>query len=251
LKQLAEAEGGDGGELDIFEHVLAVLDDPEVRKLVRIHKEDEERHERLYFERMRANVEQGNREGGAGAGEPLPLPKSGHLLRRLDDKLGFFTKPVVDRAGVVEAYMLLLVIEERAMKQFAKYEIAFARAGDADTAAVIAQVRADEERHLRYCEAITRRYSADESVRQQKLAAYRALEEQCFDEVQGLNLRMLVAAGMVGKKWWSKPLWSTLADVAKARLPQDLREISSQSVSHILRDGRSAGQSAAPQAAAG
>src|SRR5262249_58731942 len=68
LSQLGDAEGGDGGELDIFTHVLAVLEDDEVKKLVRVHKTDEERHERLYHERAKAT--------GAA---PINLPSDAHL----------------------------------------------------------------------------------------------------------------------------------------------------------------------------
>jgi hypothetical protein len=156
----------------------------------------------------------------------MPLPKNAHLLRRIDERVGFFTKPVVDRQGVVEAYMLLLVIEERAMKQFARWERAFAAVGDHETSRMIGEIRKDEERHLKYCEAITRRYSEDEAARQARLAYYRALEAECYEEVQALNLRALVANGFVGKTWWTKALWRTLADVAGKRLPQDLREVS-------------------------
>jgi hypothetical protein len=209
LKQLGEAEGGDGGELDIFEHILDVIDDAEVKKLVRVHKEDEERHEQLFFDRMRAT----------GA-EAMNLPKSSHLLRRLDAHTGFFSRPITDRAGVVEAYMLLLVIEERATRQFARWEAAFRRRGDHATADVIRDIGKDEERHLKYCEAITKRYSDDEATRQARLAHYRALEQQCFDEVQAVNLTTLVDNGFVGHSWWTKPLWSVLAGVAKRRMPE-------------------------------
>src|SRR3954471_16178283 len=70
LSQLGDAEGGDGGELDIFGHILAVLAYGEVKKLVRVHKTDEERHERSYHERAKAT----------GA-QPMKLPADAHLLR--------------------------------------------------------------------------------------------------------------------------------------------------------------------------
>jgi hypothetical protein len=209
LKQLAEAEGGDGGELDIFEHILEVIDDGEVKKLVRVHKEDEERHEQLFFALMR-------RSGG----EPMSLPKSAHLLRRLDAHTGFFSRSITDRSGVVAAYMLLLVIEERATRQFGRWEAAFRRRGDHEAADTIAAIGKDEERHLKYCEAITKRYSTSEDERQARLAHYRALESKCFDEVQALNLTTLVDNGFVGHTWWTKSLFTFLAGVAKRRMPE-------------------------------
>ena len=208
LKQLGEAEGGDGGELDIFEHLLDVIDDAEVKKLVRVHMEDEERHEALFFGRMDA----------MGAA-PVTLPKHSHLLRRLDAHTGFFSRPITDRKGVVEAYMLLLVIEERATRQFGRWETAFRKQGDDVTADLIRDIGKDEERHLKYCEAITRRYSDDEATRQERLAHYRALEAKCFEEVQAVNLTFLVDNGFVGHTWWTRALWSTLSGVAKRRLP--------------------------------
>ena len=228
LTQLADAEGGDGGELDIFAHVLDVLDPTppppsadeggsaemelgrEVAKLVRVHKADEERHEKLFHDRAVAS-----------GGEVFKLPAESHLLRRLDQHVGFFSKPVVDKAGVVDAYLLLLVIEERAIKQFDKYAAAFAALGEDETVAVLAQIKADEARHLRYCEAISRRYSSDEAARQERLAHFRALEEKCFDEVQAMNLRILVDNGFVGHTWWTRVLWSTLSSAAEKRLPAD------------------------------
>lgn len=214
LTQLADAEGGDGGELDIFAHILEVLDDDEVQKLVRVHKTDEERHEKLFHERAQA----------AGTA-PFPMPKSAHLLRRLDKQVGFFSKPVTDRRAVVEAYLLLLVIEERAVKQFTRYRDAFALAGDDETVKVIDAIAADEERHLRYCHAITKRYSANEEERQERIAFYRALEEQCFDEVQAMNLRLLVDNGFVGHSWWTKILWGRLSQLAQKRLPADFAPV--------------------------
>lgn len=214
LKQLSDAEGGDGGELDIFTHILDVLDDEEVKKLVRIHKEDEERHERLFAERAASN-------GVA----PFKLPSEAHLLRRIDKQVGFFSKPVTDRSGVVEAYLLLLVIEERAILQFDKYIEAFRAQGDSETVAVMESIKADEARHLRYCEAISKRYSDDEAVRQTRLAYYRGLESQCFDEVQAMNLRMLVNNGFVGHSFFTKLLWGALSRVAETRLPADFRAL--------------------------
>lgn len=214
LAQLADAEGGDGGELDIFAHILAVLDDAEIEKLVRVHKSDEERHEKLFMERAQA----------AGA-ERYKMPSSAHLLRRLDQHVGFFSKPVTDRKGVVDAYVLLLVIEERAVKQFNRYQEAFARAGDVETVAVIEQIAKDEERHLKYCHAITKRYSESEEARQTRIAEFRALEDKCFDEVQAMNLRLLVDNGFVGHTWWTKLLWGRLSALAEARLPADFYDV--------------------------
>lgn len=211
LAQLAEAEGGDGGELDIFEHILDVIDDDEVKKLVRVHKEDEERHERLFADASRAQE-----------GRVIVMAKEAQLLRRLDAHTGFFTRPIVDRGGVVEAYLLLLVIEERAIKQFGKMRRAFVDVGHFEIATLLDVVAKDEERHLRYCEAISKRYAASEPERQRRLAELRALEERCFEEVQALNLQTYVESGLMDRGAW-RFLWRGLAGVTKDRvapLPQ-------------------------------
>jgi rubrerythrin len=207
LSSLASAEGGDGGELDIFDHMLQVLDDEEVKKVVRRHKDDEMRHEQLFLARMAAT-------GVA----PLPVPKSAQLLRRIDDKLGFFSRAITDRSGVVDAYLLLLVIEERALLQFGRQRRAFAAVGDRETAAVIDEVMKDEERHLRTCEAVSRRYLPDEAARQQRLTQLRALEAQSFEEVQQMMLQLFVDAGLVPGGAWGV-VWRTLARVARRSAP--------------------------------
>jgi rubrerythrin len=207
LMQLAEAEGGDGGELDIFQHLLAVLEDDEAKKLARAHKEDEERHEQLFAAAAR-------KEGA----EPVRHPKESQLLRRLDAHTGFFSKPITQRDGVVEAYLLLLVIEERALRQFALMKKAFAAVGAHDIAVLFDEVAADEERHLRYCEAISRRYSTDEVQRQARLAELRALEARCFEEVQIMNGKTLIQAGLLEQRGAWGMLWRGLARVADARV---------------------------------
>lgn len=213
LQSLADEEGGNGGELDIFKHMLDVIDDEEVKRLVRVHKSDEERHEALFQDAARR----------AGA-PPLPIPNEARLLYRLDAHVGFFTKPIVDRAGVADAYLLLQVIEERALRQFARNRAAFLDVGEHETVRIIDEVRRDEERHLRYCEAISKRYLPDEAARRRRLAELRALEARCFEEVQGVMLRLFVDAGLVDGGPLG-PLWRGLAALAKRREPQPLPRI--------------------------
>lgn len=209
LRSLADEEGGNGGELDIFAHMLDVIEDDEVKKLVRLHKSDEERHEQLFLAAVRAT----------GA-EPLPIPNDARLLYRLDAHLGFFTRPIVDRAGVADAYLLLHVIEERALRQFARDRLAFADVGDAATVRVLDEVSADEERHLRYCEAIARKMLPDDDARGRRLAALRALEAKCFAEVQTLMFARFVDAGLV-----DGVLWRGLAALARRDAPAPLAGI--------------------------
>jgi rubrerythrin len=207
LQMLADEEGGNGGELDLFEHMLAVIDDDEVRKIVRLHKADEERHERLYAERARS----------VGVA-PIQVPNAARLLYRLDAHVGFFSRPITTRAQVADAYLLLWVIEERAIRQFGKQRAAFLSVGDTETAAIIDEVSRDEERHLRYCQAVSKRYMPDDAARMKRLAELRALEEQCFREVQQIMLQIFVDEGVVPAGPWGM-VWRALASMAKKQVP--------------------------------
>ncbi|HZS42288.1 MAG TPA: hypothetical protein VFF06_35905, partial [Polyangia bacterium] len=46
LNQIADAESN--GENQVFEHILAHVDDPQLRKLIEKHQADEIRHEKLF-----------------------------------------------------------------------------------------------------------------------------------------------------------------------------------------------------------
>jgi rubrerythrin len=204
LRQLADAEGGDGGELDIFSHVLAVMDDEKLRSLVKQHHADEERHEQLFLARMRAQgVEIEN------------TPKDLHLLHVLDERVGFFSTPVTTRRQVMEAYLLLLVIEERAIRHFDRMAQGFEDAGDHESARVLREVKADEVRHVRTCEAVSRRYADSEAERQEALSRLRQLERESFALVQRRNLRLRLEEGVFrGPARW---FWRTLLAVAELR----------------------------------
>lgn len=194
LTQLADAESN--GESAVFDRILARVADADLQKMVVKHRDDEVRHAQLY----RAAAER--------QGVPLEEPPAHlKLIDRLDRAAGgFFDKPIVDGRDVMEAYVMLQVIEERGITQFKLLEQAF-RAVDRQTADVIAEIARDEERHLRYCVAIARRYAPDEETRLATLTRYRALEAKCFAD----NSRALMehthahghfAAGPLVKLFW-------------------------------------------------
>lgn len=190
LAQVARSEGTDG-EHGVFEHILAVLDDEEVRKLVRVHQADEARHEQMFLARMRA-------QGAA----PLVTPPSTDLLSRIDRHTGFHTRPVTDRHGVVQSYLMLQVIEERALRQFARMKQAFKDVGDNETYDTFCEVEKDEERHLKYCVAITKKFSLSETAREAGLHMMRTLEAEAFEETQRMNFHLFVEAGFVDGAFW-------------------------------------------------
>ena len=197
LNQGADAEAN--GENQVFEHVLSHVDDPQLRKLVEKHQADEIRHEQLF----RACL--------ARTGEsPGPVPSHLKLIDRLNDAVGgYLSKPIVDGRGVMEAYVMLQVIEERAVTQFALFEAAF-RPVDAATADVFAEVARDEARHLKYCQAISRRYAPGDATLAAVLTHYRDVEARCFAENSDANMDHVFSHGLFQASRVEKSLWRAL-----------------------------------------
>lgn len=194
LNQCADAEGN--GENGFFEHILAHVDDPALSRMIGKHREDELRHEKMFLAAR-------DRTGVA----PGEVPDELKLIDRLDRAVGgFFEQPIRERRDVMQAYLMLQVIEERALTQFALFESAF-RGSDDETADAIAAIAADEERHLKYCHAIARRYAPDERTERETLRELRQLEARCFADNGRANMDYLfdrghVAVGPVEKLFW-------------------------------------------------
>lgn len=194
LTQLADAE--DSGEGAFFDRLLAKVDDPQLQKMIRRHAEDETRHARMFRECA-------ERHGVAAD----PIPDDLRLIDRLDAATGrLFDRGIQSRTDVMEAYLLLQVIEERAITQFELFEEVFRRV-DPATADVLAEIARDEERHLKYCHAIARRYAPDAATLDETLARFRRLEARAFAENSRANMRWLmarryVALGRVERVFW-------------------------------------------------
>ncbi len=195
LNQCADAEGN--GENGFFEHILAHVDDPALHKMIAKHRDDELRHEQLFLAaRDKTGI------------DPGPVPNELKLIDRLDRAVGgFFSRPIRDRRDLMQAYLMLQVIEERALTQFALFELAF-RGVDAETADVIEEIARDEDRHLKYCHAIARRYAPDERTHLNTLRELRQLEARCFAENGRANMEHLFDRGWVAvnpvEKWFWK-----------------------------------------------
>lgn len=197
LNQCADAEGN--GENGFFEHILAHVDDPSLHKLVAKHRDDELRHEQLFL---------GARDKtGIDVGE---VPNELKLIDRLDRAVGgFFAQPIRDRRDIMQAYLMLQVIEERALTQFALFELAF-RGVDDETADIIAEIAADEDRHLKYCHAIARRYAPSAAVQQSTLDELRQLEARAFAENGRANMQHLFDRGWVAVNPVEKLFWQAV-----------------------------------------
>ena len=158
-------------EQGVFDALLDRVDDPELRKLVRVHRDDEVRHAGLLRERL----------AQLGA-EPEPCPQELRLIEHIDRHCGGCAISfVAGQVGVMHAYLLLQVIEERAVRQFPRIANAM-RPMDPQSAAVIDRIALDEQRHVKYAKAISRRYAPDAETLERSLARLRKAEARAFAE---------------------------------------------------------------------
>ena len=185
LSQAADSEAS--GEAAIFEQTLKKAEDPDLARLIGRHRDDELRHEQLFRARVRAQ----------GVGEPS-VPEELKLIGRIDEKLGgILSRPISGPRGVLEAYSLLQALEERAVFSFKMFIAAF-ETTDPESAHITREVLADEERHLKYCVAVARRYARDEAERLEVLDQMRRVEGEAFRENQLANMKFTLERGWIG-----------------------------------------------------
>jgi hypothetical protein len=203
---MADAEDSD--EAMVFDTLLARVDDPQLNKLVRIHRDDETRHAAM----LRACVE---RTGIV----PVKLPDDLRIVLRIDRELGGFTERFhADDGGVMEAYLLLQVIEERAVMQFPLIARAL-RPYDPQSADTVMRVVADEERHVRYARAISRKYAPDPQTLRTALARFRAAEARAFVAHGDDFLVHAVDRDLLDVGPMERRLWRWLAAATRRREP--------------------------------
>jgi hypothetical protein len=194
MTQAGDAEACD--EVMIFDLLLEQVDDPELRGMIAKHKADELRHADMFHERAA-------RIGAAVA----PLPDELMFIRRMDRALGgFLGSRITGREGVMKAYLLLQVIEERAVTQFGQL-MPVMRIYDVESAEVVAAVMRDEERHIKYCRAISRRYAPDEATLARALRRLREIELGCFARHSRANLRYTLERELIEARPWQYALW--------------------------------------------
>ncbi|MBL8950280.1 MAG: ferritin-like domain-containing protein [Myxococcaceae bacterium] len=185
LSQVADAENNDEGA--VFAALLErAKEDEALHKLVARHAADEERHAELLGARALAT------------GLPrAQVPEHLKLLRRLDEALGgFFGQPLRSNEDVMKAYLLLQVIEERAVTQFPLFKEAFVGLDD-ETVKVFAEIEVDEERHLKYCQAVAKRYAPSEEVHEKTLQHFREVEAKVFAENSVRNMSYALEQGFL------------------------------------------------------
>ena len=205
LAQMADAEAS--GEARVFDAALARVQDPELQRLIGKHRDDEIRHEALFRAQYARN-----------STSELRVPPELRLIDKLDRELGsLLSREVVDDQGVLEAYSLLQVLEERAVITFGLFIRAFAEV-DQETAGVFAEVLEDEKRHLKYCVAIARRYAGSEEQRLAALERARKAEAKSFEENQLANMGFTLGHGLMGGLLETLP-WRALRLLVQAVHP--------------------------------
>ena len=217
LNQCADAEGN--GENGFFEHILSHVDDPALEKLITKHRDDELRHEQLF---LAARDKTGL--------DPGPVPNELKLIDRLDRAVGgFFAQPIRERRDIMQAYLMLQVIEERALTQFALFEVAFRDVGGLGID-VIAEIARDEERHLKYCHAIAKRYAPDARTEKETVRELRQLEARAFAENGRANMQHLFDRKWVSVNPVEKLFWQAVNGLS-ARGEPPLTQFASEVVS--------------------
>ena len=206
LNQVADAE--DNGEASIFDQALSWVTDPKLKRIIDHHRSDEIRHGQI----LRA------RRDATGA-QVEPVPSHLKILDRIDAKLGgFFEKPIQNDDGVLTAYLVLLVIEERAVTQFGMFIDAFAPI-DPETAETFRIIAADEERHLKYCRAIIRQYAPSDGENERRLKEIRAIEAEAFLETSSANVHYSLERGLIEGRF-ERFFWRTVNALSAAiRIP--------------------------------
>jgi len=177
LSWMAHAEEADEG---VFDRLLASVDIPELNRMVAIHASDEQRHAALL------------RQCAARAGVvPEPVPPELHYIEQLRRLSGGGDLEAVFANGhwsIMQIFAMLQVVEERGVRQFPMVAAAL-RPVDPESADVVAGIIRDEERHVGYARAISRRYAPDPASLEQVLALCRDVEARAFVENERAYLR--------------------------------------------------------------
>lgn len=172
LSWMAHAEEADEG---VFDAVLERVAPPDLHGLVRTHAEDERRHAAL----LRGCIE---RTGMAVETIPDEL-RYIERLRRAGGSTSLDDLFANGDVSIMQLFTMLQVVEERGVAQFPLVEQAL-RVVDPASADVLAAIIRDERRHVKYAEAISRRYAPDPTTLAECAALCRVVEAQAFAENQ-------------------------------------------------------------------
>jgi rubrerythrin len=202
LAFLVGAEQAD--EIGVFDRLLAEVDDPDLHTLVRRHRDDELRHAEVFR--------------GCLARQPIvdaDLPAPIGVVPFIDAEAGGIGSEFVGgRRGVMDAYVLLQVIEERGVQQYPLIANAI-EPFDRETADVIRQVAHDETRHVKYAIAIAQRYAPDPQTYADTLARFRTAEQRAFVAHGQAFLAQAVAADLLEVGRVERVAWRALVALGR------------------------------------
>lgn len=198
LNFMADAEVSDEGM--VFDELLSRVDDPVLHRMVRVHGDDEKRH----YAMLRACVDK------TGV-VPGPVPSELRIANEMDRQLGGIALSFVEgRGSVMEAYVLLLVLEERAVRQFPHIARALA-AVDPESAEVVAEVLRDEQRHVLYARAISKKFAPDAATLDAAVTHFRDVERRVYAEHGRAMMRHAVRHGLLDVRGAERLFWRAMA----------------------------------------
>lgn len=202
LSFMADAEEAD--EAGVFDALLERVDDPKLHKMVRRHVDDEARHADM----LRARV--GSILDATGIAAPV-VPRALSIVKRIDDALGGMgAKFVAQERTIMDAYVLLEVIEDRAVEQFPKIAAAL-EAVDPESAATVRSIWEDERRHVLYARAINKRYAPSTEELTRALTRVRQVEQRAFDDNGAAFLRHALDEDLLAVPFGEKLLWRAMS----------------------------------------
>jgi rubrerythrin len=182
LSVSVDAEEGD--ETGIFDQLAEAVDDPELRRIVERHRDDEVRHAGLFRGCLERN-----------GYDKQSLPPELSVIRQVALRTGR-DGSVSTPADVVASFALLFAIEERGVEQFPKLAEAFERY-DPETAATYRRVARDERGHVRYCQRIGRHVAGDDASWNDAVDQARRIEDDAFAHAGLANVQYCADRGWV------------------------------------------------------
>src|SRR5437762_979970 len=131
--------------------------------------------------------------------------------------LRFLRHVVATPAG--RAYILQQVADAESSDEGAIFDHLLARVDDPELRRLVkrhAEDAKDEDRHLKSCHAIARRYAPDALTHAETLARFRRAEAEVFTETSSLNMDHILAHGLAKLSPPQRAFWRGFGQVARA-----------------------------------
>jgi hypothetical protein len=207
FSQMADAEGGNSGELCLFDKIEDYVQDPAIKNIIRVHKADEERHEQMFLDYIKLLGE-----------TPQPLTDEMRLLKMLDRELDILEKPVTSDQDVINIMTLLLVIEERAIMEFENMQKVFKN--DHAIMSMLEEAIKDEEKHLKFCNKVIEHFKADQNKVDEQYQEYKKLEDLAYRKLS-LNLMNFYLDNEFVENEFSRKFWRFMGGIARQEIEKE------------------------------